>query len=407
MGRKVLFKYIFKETLLPFLISLVVFTGILFLFRVLKLVELIVSKNAPFTEILTLFSCVVPRFLEVALPMSTLLGVVIAFGRLSSDSEIVVVRASGMSLKELVRPVVFFSILIMLVTLVMTFFVTPKANHRLGTGLFRMATMQARSGLLPGVFNGFGPLTVYAENIEDDGAVLENIIISDSLKPDQPKYSVARSGLLISDLANRRLSLRLYQGRVFEGSGQNFNVTSFDIENVNISTDDLTGGEKTRDGKVSSELTMPELSANLEELNSRKELLGSEELKQLARYKVEWHRRIALPVACIAVALVAMCLGIQPSRGDFSWGMSATIVVGVLAIVLYYLGLALGTALGNESIAPAWLSMWVPNLLFFALAAWLFRQIGSENWLTVGQALGSAFERISNVPQAILKRLNV
>jgi len=107
------------------------------------------------------------------------------------------------------------------------------------------------------------------------------------------------------------------------------------------------------------------------------------------------------------VALVAMCLGIQPSRGDFSWGMSATIVVGVLAIVLYYLGLALGTALGNESIAPAWLSMWVPNLLFFALAAWLFRQIGSENWLTVGQALGSVFERISNAPKALLKKLNV
>ncbi len=407
MGRQVLFKYIFKETLFPFLISLVVFTGILFLFRVLKLVELIVSKNAPFVEILTLFSCVIPRFLEVALPMSTLLGVVIAFGRLSSDSEIVVVRASGLSLGQLVRPIILFSTLIMLLTLLMTFFVTPKANHRLGTGLFQLATMQARSGLLPGVFNSFGPLTVYAENIEDDGAVLEKILISDSLKPDQPKYSVARSGLLISDSSNRRLSLRLYQGKVFEGGGQNFNVTSFDIENVNLSTDELTGGEKTRDGKVSSELTMPELSANLKELKSKQDMLGSEELKQLARYKVEWHRRIALPVACIAVALVAMCLGIQPSRGDFSWGMSATIIVGVLAIILYYLGLALGTALGNESIAPAWLAMWVPNLLFFALAAWLFKQIGSEKWLTVGQALGTAFEKISNIPSAIQRRFNV
>ena len=102
-----------------------------------------------------------------------------------------------------------------------------------------------------------------------------------------------------------------------------------------------------------------------------------------------------------------MCLGIQPSRGDFSWGMSATIIVGVLAIILYYLGLALGTALGNESIAPAWLAMWVPNLLFFALAAWLFKQIGSEKWLTVGQALGTAFEKISNIPSAIQRRFNV
>ena len=146
----------------PFLISLLVLTGLLFLIRILKLVELIVHQNVNIVEVGILFSYVIPRFFEIALPMSILIGIIVAFGRLSADSEIVVLRASGLSLTQFVAPVLMFSILVALFTCLITFVVTPNANYKLSLGIFQLAKAKAHSGLVPGVFNQFGDLTVYA-----------------------------------------------------------------------------------------------------------------------------------------------------------------------------------------------------------------------------------------------------
>ena len=390
----ILYKYLLKETVVPFFLSLFVFTGVLFLFRVLKLVELVVNKNVSVVEILLLFSYVIPRFLEIALPMSLLIGVLIAFGRLSADSEIVVMRAAGISLRQLAMPVIFFSVFATVLTLIMSFWIRPWANYQLGVGLFNIAKLQARSGIVPGIFNDFGTLMVYSEKSTDTGGRLENVLISDSRDKERPRISFAKYGQLVSDENSRSLTLRLYDGSIYEGRAAAYNVTRFDIKNVSLDTGELLDEEKPTRGKKTSEMSMRELHQELSKTKGKKNLLGTDELKFLSRLEVEWHRRFVLPFSCIAVGLIAMCLGIQPSRGGYSWGMSANIVIGVMVIVTYYLFFALATALSKQAVAPAAIVMWLPNLGFFAIAIYLMRQISSERWLAVSQALGELVEKV-------------
>ena len=103
-------RYILREIFVPFALGLAVFTLILLIARILKLVEMVVNRGVPLLEVLKLFSYILPGFLEVTVPMALLLGVLVAFGRLSSDSEIIALKTSGISLYQLLHPVVSFAI---------------------------------------------------------------------------------------------------------------------------------------------------------------------------------------------------------------------------------------------------------------------------------------------------------
>src|SRR6185295_18899084 len=96
--RRTIDRYIFKEILVPFFLGLGIFTFILLIARILKMVELVVNRGVPAWQIIKLFSCILPAFLEVTVPMALLLSILVAFGRLSADSEIVALKTCGVSL---------------------------------------------------------------------------------------------------------------------------------------------------------------------------------------------------------------------------------------------------------------------------------------------------------------------
>src|SRR5215475_12682249 len=101
---KIVHRYIFAEILVPFLLGLSIFTFVLLLARLLKLIELVVNRVIPATQVLGIFIYLLPAFLELTVPMAMLLAILVAFGRLSTDTEITAFRASGLSLYQLTPP---------------------------------------------------------------------------------------------------------------------------------------------------------------------------------------------------------------------------------------------------------------------------------------------------------------
>lgn len=395
----ILYRYIFKEVLGPFLIALFVFTGILFLARSLKLIELVVNKNVPVGDILVLFAYLVPRFLEIAIPMALLLGVVIGFGRLSSDSELVVIRSVGLNLNRLSRPVLVFSTLAALITISITLWIRPWASYRLGVGMFELARSRASAGLSAGVFNRLGPLTIYAEKIDDKGERLSNVIIGDASQDGEKRTFIAKYGKIVSDRKTRSLGLQLYDGSIPEGYGDNFTLTHFEVNNIKLPLSALTDDSEDRSGKNSREMYVGELQAAAEEYNiiEKRRVLNKKERTSRARYLVEYHKRFAIPASCIFISLLALALGIQPSRGDATWGGSVSVGVGILLILLYYLMFALTSALAEQSVLPAFISVWLPNILLGSLGLYLFRKMGTEQWMTVSQTLGLKIRKIAEL----------
>jgi lipopolysaccharide export system permease protein len=397
----ILYRYVFGEIFTPFAISLSIFTSILFLIRSLKLIDLVVSKNVPASEMLLLFSYIIPRFFEIALPMSCFLGIILAFSKLSSSSELVVMRATGIGLHRLISPVLFFAFLMFCLSLLMSTLVTPWANYRLGRGMFEIAKTKISSGLVPGVFNEMGQLTVYAEQIEGQGQKLKNVIIADRLDEKSIKNFISKHGKIVADDKKRNLSIQLIDGSIHEGRAKNYNLTFFDLNNILINHYQiLTNDGMDERGKRSNEMHFGELSENITLIKNKSSTLNKEEAKQLASYQVENQRRWIIPIACICIAIIGMALGIQSSRLAESWGTTISIMVGILVVVAYYLLMALTTALAEQGWKPTNLIVWAPNILFSILTIILIRRIANEKWLTISQTLANLFSVFSKLKKS-------
>ena len=146
----------------------------------MRLVELIVNRGVPFEQILLLFSYILPAFLEVTVPMALLLGVILGVGRLSSDSEIIALRASGVSLYQIAKPILALALVVWVGSFMLSLHARPWGNAALKTGIFELARTRATAGLKEQVFNDdFAGLVIYSEKIEPPGTQLRRIMISD------------------------------------------------------------------------------------------------------------------------------------------------------------------------------------------------------------------------------------
>ncbi|MGH7772429.1 MAG: LptF/LptG family permease, partial [Candidatus Binatia bacterium] len=118
--KRTLSTYIIHEILSPFLLGLMAFTFILLIARILRLVELVVTRGVPILQIGKLFALILPTFLEMTVPMALLLGIFLGLGRLSSDQEILALKTSGISPTQILVPIGIVALFISLITLLIT-----------------------------------------------------------------------------------------------------------------------------------------------------------------------------------------------------------------------------------------------------------------------------------------------
>src|SRR5262249_14716408 len=148
-------------------------------------------------------------------PMAMLLAILVAFGRLSTDSEITALRASGVSLYQLAPPVATFVVLITLATAGLAWYARPWGNRALRTAMWDLARTRASAGLKPQVFNDeFPGLIIYAEEIDAGTDHLRHVLIADERDAQQQNSVFAAEGYMISDSDRQTVTLRLLDGAI-------------------------------------------------------------------------------------------------------------------------------------------------------------------------------------------------
>ena len=364
---KIVHRYIFRELLIPFLFGLSVFTFVLLIARLLRLIELVVNRGVPATNILRIFAYIMPAFLEVTVPMAMLLAIIVAFGRLSADSELVAFRSSGLSLYQLITPVVIFVTLAGLLTAGLTLWARPWGNRSLRSALFEIAKTRASAGIRQQVFNDeFPGLVIYTEEIDPTSDTLRHVLISDDRDERQRNRIFAREGVMVSDTATETVSLRLRDGFIHttDARGTEYQ-TEFQTYDVNLDLRRALAGdhERERDPKE-----MP--LADLRNAIAAKQTAGAPAGLESAEYQ----RRFSLPFACLVFGLVAVPLGIQPARGVRARGFAISIVL----IFFYYILLSGGQAMAEQRLVPAVVGLWLPNVVFVVFGTYLFRQAARE-----------------------------
>ncbi len=375
----VLDRYIIRELISPFCFGGALFTFFLVIDRIYHLTDLVITKGVPFHLVIQLLVFMLPSFLAHTLPMALLVAVLLAGGRLAGDLEIIAFRAAGISTLRLFRPVLAAAVVVMTATAVLTLFVNPLANQEFQRQLFKILQARATSGLAERVFNPtFGDVIVYVEDVSASQVALRGLLVSDERDAKISRIITAREGRLLTDEENRRITLRLINGAVSEAdvlpaapavptvtgrgappvggaaSAARYRLTNFSIYDMSLSVDSPLRSA-TRSEKPEKDLSLRGLGARIADLQGNR--YGR------APFLVEWHKRLAFPLAAIVFALVAFPLAVRSHRG----GRSIALVASLAILVAYYVVL---TSLEGSALRlrlPAWLAIWTPNIVFAAL----------------------------------------
>ncbi len=350
-------KYIFSELIDPFLFGLFSFSLILSASMVLfELVRAVVLSGMSIFVALQIFIFRLPSVVVYIFPMATLLAALLAFSRLSKDSEIIAFRASGISLYRLMAAVLAFGFIVSVVTLAFYEIVVPESNKAVKNLMLQTATNKApkieENIFVPEMEHGALKRIFYAQRMK--GGEMEGVVVSE--------FSGGRLAQIINAKTaewKKDLNQWLFKkGTVYllSDSGEYKHLIKFDEQYITIkyTPADLSMGDKSPD------------DMNISELKSFIELKEKMGIKVID-FKIQLNMKMAIPFASLVFALLGAPLGLSPRRATSSVGLGLSIIVIFIYYVLMFASMALGEL---EWLSPA-LSAWMPNFVTFGIGYYI------------------------------------
>jgi lipopolysaccharide export system permease protein len=373
--KRTLSLYLTSEILPPFLFGLMAFTLILLIARILKLVEMVVTRGVPLLQIGKLFALILPTFLETTVPMALLLGIFLGLGRLSSDNELLALKASGVSPVQILLPVGVIALLISLVTLLITTKLKPTANTALRKTLYNIAKSRVASGFKEKVFNDdFSKVLIYIEELIPPGDTAKGILIVDRRNPNREQNIFGKVAFIFSDEESQTINLKLFEGAVYEKEEKRpgFSRTRFNTYDFKLDPEEVLGPTRRKD-PAPKEMSLRRLRRTIQ-LKQEQGLRATPEL-------IELHQRFSFPFAPLVLSLLGLSLVMIPtrSRASRSWGF--TLCLSWLFV--YYGLLSMGKTLGEREILRAFLAAWLPNVVLGIMAIHFFRKALKESPLLI------------------------
>jgi len=351
---RILPRYILGEIFGHALIGTALFTFVVFMRDVGRLMELVVRNSAPGVTVVEIFLFTLPAALTVTIPMGALVGILLGLSRLAADSEVTAMRASGIGTWAFVRIVAVFAIGAWLLASVNNVWLAPKAAAGLGRLQDRLKTSQASFEIQPRVFyEDFKNIVLYVEDVRAAGgvAVWRGVFLADVSTPNSPIITLARAGIIQQGPTPNEMRLHLEDGQRHEvqaGNAEQYTITQFQSTDIPIVIPSAT--QQSRETVSTAELPTPELWR----------LSRVSQPAQARWYAIEFHRRLAYPAACLVLALVGIPLGLSAKKGGKSTGFVITIV---LVFVYYFVSLA-GVALARQGKMSPTVGVWMANVAF-------------------------------------------
>ncbi len=350
-------RYVLREVVPPFLVGLLLVTFVLLMNQVLLLAELFIDKGVPLLQALRILGLLVPSLLVFALPMAVLMGILGGLARLSADSEIVAFRSLGVGPRRLARPLVLFGLAGFLLTLPLALFFAPRANHAWVRTMTESVLARVRLKVEPLEFNETLPDMVFLVRDVGRDKVWHDVFAYMGKDPLNPRIVMARTGTVRLFPEERRAVLELADGRVYSGplaaTGED-TLTAFERLEEEIDVEGLFAAVTSE--KRVREKDIGELIRDLGGLEAGRPA-GAPESREIRAHRIEIHKKIALPAACLVFALLGLPLGLMTGRAGRTGGFS----LGLGIILLYYALLTAGEKAAMDGRLSALLGMWAPE----------------------------------------------
>jgi lipopolysaccharide export system permease protein len=356
----IVYRYLWRECWSIFFVSLLAITIIIFMGRITKILQMIITKGVGLVDIGKFCLLLMPYLLLFTVPMAGMIAVLVTFLRLSNDNEIMALKTSGVSSLQLLPPIVGFSLLISGVALFFSLYATPWGNQEMRQLLLEVTKRRADIGIREQVFNNdFEHVVLFVNRVPASGDLMEGVFLSDDRDPQLPNVISADKAKMLFDPRSERIVLQLFQGRMLRLSedASSFHSVEFDTYQVPLELFQFAAKAKSEDEMYFSELREALDKAKPDTVEHNKLL-------------IEINRRFSLPLGASLMILTVMPLGISTQVR----GRGVGLIFGLAIFLLYYLLLTAAWRLGTYAILPPALAPWMPNLIFLFIAVFLWRR---------------------------------
>lgn len=429
----ILYRYILREHIAPFFMAFFVITFLLVIDYVPRIIDTVIDKNIGLPVVMELIGLNLAWMLALSIPMSVLVATMMAFGRLSADFEITAIKASGINVLRILFPLVFFAALLSYGMIQFNDKVLPDLNRRARLLYGDISAMRPTLIFKSGVFISDIPgYLVLIDEIDHATSYVQGVRITETKEPSNPRIVVADHGYLKMTDGGRNMQFTLYDGEIHSldlTEPDNYRKVHFDNQVINISG---TGSELVRsetEFRTDREMGISEMQDIVDKavsgiqpnrerisevLDKKFEYLFGDEftynvtkdktsdslayalvrsdasvlvqhvergqqqietqVRSANKYRVEIHKKYAIPVAALVFVIVGAPLGMMSRRS----GMGMAIAVSILLFVVYWAFLIGGEDLADRGVISPFIAMWGANIVLGALGIYLIYIVVSE-----------------------------
>ncbi|MCU0287195.1 MAG: LptF/LptG family permease [Acidobacteria bacterium] len=344
-------KYLLKEIASPFGIGLLVYTFTLLINMILILSERLISRDVSGMTLIKILIYLLPDFLSFTIPMATLMGVLAGLSRMSTDSEIVAFKTLGVNNSRILRPVIIFSSICWLMSSWLIMYLAPEANFRFSQLNTNIILSKSVADIKSRVFNkDFYPYTIYFDDLDQKTGEWVNVFLYTRKQSNIDTVILAKRGKFVQDPREDDRYIVMQDAWV-----HSFNIKepekSHDCTYWGRMKEKISKHQEIKQSRRHTQFIFPQL------------LKKMKEEPQNILFAIEFHRKFALPFACLAMGFLALSLGISTKKG----GKISGFIISLGIIFVYYSIITASQNLVVKKILSPFLGMWAAD--FFLLAA--------------------------------------
>lgn len=358
-------RYVLSEVAAPFFGGLVFFTFIFLMFQLLRLAEFFIVHGVSFFTLLRMTGLMCLNFLPLALPVAFLISVLVGFGRLSGDSELVALKASGISLYQLARPLVGLALGVVLFGLMLNLEWVPWGQKAFKDLLIKVGNSKAVGSLREGTFtSGFYDLLVFADKVDSKTNTMQRVFIYDEREPKNPMAVVSRSGEIIplneTNEVGAAAILKLHSGSIHRNDVEHHTYQKINFQEYKLFLKMAEGNAGIV--VVPEMLTYRQLVSKIRE-NPLRTYAGNE-------FRAEYWRRFAVAITPLFFVFLGIGFGTIRTRS-----VKAGAALTTILILLLYWGLqTTGTILAMRSWLHPMVAMQLSNISVVLLGFYSFKR---------------------------------
>ena len=356
MSINIIDRYILRELIKIFLITVGALTTVLYLDKFLFIAENIVNRGVSVLEVFLIMIYISPSYLALTVPISVLVASVATFNQFSASNEWVAMKSCHLSFMQTMRPVLIFSIFTYILAVIIMVYALPWGNYAYKQKTYEIIKNRADINIKPNILNyDFKDLVILAKKREKKFQ-FRDILLADTTQSKSPKIITANQAIILPNIESLKIRLELTSGTIHELGDKlsEYQTINFDTYELNLSLPDTAQLEKE------ALVGHRELSINL--LLKQIKDFENKGLPTFAA-KVELSKKFAIPFTCLLFGLLGAPLGIHSSRG----GKSGSFATSIMVILLYYMGLIFAQNMGKSGQVEPYSSIWVPNIIIFCI----------------------------------------